>query len=246
MKILLNNTFILLLIILNSIIIFINGFEIESLHWLNYADNLLTVVFGLEAYKKIKVFSFKEYLKDNWNVFDFIIVILSIPSLLIFLEWDYSWLLVLRTARVFKVFRFFKFIPNIDRLLRGIRNALRVSIVVFVAFFLYIFIVGILSHAFFSHSELFKDPLTSIYTTVKIFSIEGWYDFPDELIKGEVTNIKIFFIRFYFVIILLTGGVFGLSIVNSIFVNAMIDNEIIESKVNNLDKKVDEILKKLK
>ena len=45
---------------------------------------------------------------------------------------------------------------------------------------------------------------------------------------------------------MLTGGIFGLSLVNSIFVDSMVsdnNDELIE-KVNNLDKKITDLLTK--
>ena len=49
-----------------------------------------------------------------------------------------------------------------------------------------------------------------------------------------------------FVIILITGGIFGLSLVNSFFVYSMVseNNEELEKKIDNLEKKIDELIKK--
>ena len=245
MSILLNSKFILTLIILNSLTIFINGFQIPELWWLDYFDNLLTFVFIGEAIVKIKKWSFSGYLKDPWNIFDLVIVLVSIPSLFFFLDFDFSPILILRTSRVFKVFRFFKFIPNIDRLLRGFKTALKSSFVVLISFFLYVFVIGTLSQSIFPESEYFSDPMTSIYTTIKIFSVEGWWEIPESMITPETGKGHIFFIRFYFVAILLTGGIFGLSIVNSVFIDSMLDNDSIEKKVDGLSDKLDKVLEKI-
>jgi voltage-gated sodium channel len=50
--------------------------------------------------------------------------------------------------------------------------------------------------------------------------------------------------KIYFVLILLTGGIFGLSLVNSIFVDAMVsdNNDELENKIDSLEKKIDNLI----
>jgi voltage-gated sodium channel len=243
-KLLTNDKFILFLIFVNSIVIFINGFDIPSLYWLSGVDNLITKIFLLEAIYKIWKFGFKSYINDPWNLFDFLIVMISFPSIFLPHLDKLGPLLVLRIGRVFKIFRFFKFIPNIEKLIKGVRSAMRASIFVLISFTLYIFIVGILSHSLFSPHPLYSDPITSIYTTVKVFSVEGWYDFPEEIIGDGENQTKNFLIRGYFVLLLLTGGIFGLSIVNSIFVNSMMETN--EDRIGEISKKIDKLVDALK
>jgi len=51
-----------------------------------------------------------------------------------------------------------------------------------------------------------------------------------------------------FIFILLTGGIFGLSLVNSIFVDAMVsdNNDELEKKIDDLNEKVSKLLEKSK
>ena len=53
------------------------------------------------------------------------------------------------------------------------------------------------------------------------------------------------FIHAYFVLIVLSGGIFGFSIVNAIFVDEMMkdNNDDLEAKVDELNRKMDRILK---
>lgn len=48
----------------------------------------------------------------------------------------------------------------------------------------------------------------------------------------------------FFIFVLLSGGIFGLSIVNSIFVDAMIsdNNDYLEKKVNEMDEKLNKLI----
>jgi len=53
-------------------------------------------------------------------------------------------------------------------------------------------------------------------------------------------------VRLYFILILFIGGIFGLSIVNSVFVEGMINNSDMDKKINKILKRLDDIDKSLK
>lgn len=254
-KLFLNDTFILGLILINSVILFIGGYiETDSNKLiLVISDNLITALFIIELLIKFNKFGIQGYFRSNWNKFDFILIILSIPALITFIFRlslvDFSFLLVFRILRVFKAFRFFKFIPNVGELVQGVQRALKASVFVFIGFVIYIFVIGILSFYLFqgSGSEYFSNPMISLYSTFKIFTVEGWFEIPEQIISGYSEH-STFFIYLYFIFVVLTGGIFGLSLVNSIFVDSMIsdNNDDIEKKIDDLDNKVTEILTKLK
>jgi voltage-gated sodium channel len=249
-----NDKFILGLIILNSIILFISGYISASNNKLilTISDNFITSLFIIELLVKFGKLGIKKYFHSNWNIFDFILIILSIPALITFIFnlslVDFSFLLIFRILRVFKAFRFFKFIPNVGELVQGVQRALKASVFVFISFLIYIFVIGILSFYLFqgSGSHYFNNPMISLYSTFKIFTVEGWFEIPEQIISGYSETTAIF-IYLYFIFIVLSGGIFGLSIVNSIFVDSMIsdNNDGIEKKIDHLDGKVNEILKKL-
>jgi len=50
----------------------------------------------------------------------------------------------------------------------------------------------------------------------------------------------------YFIFVVISGGIFGLSLVNSIFVDAMVsdNNDELEKKIELIDKKIDKLLNK--
>lgn len=225
---------ILILIILNSLLLLTMGF-LPSSGLLLILDNIFTILFGLEIFYKFKLYKNK-FWNDNWNIFDFILVALSIPSLFWFIDFtDLSFLLAFRTVRVFKTFRFFKFVPNIDNLLRSIKRAFKTAGFLLIGFVIYIFITGILSNFLFSSYEDFNNPIISMYSMIKVFTIEGWYEIPEAMIIGMSVT-ESFFTLLYFVIILLSGGIFGLSIVNATLVDSMTmdNNERLEDKINKL------------
>lgn len=250
-KLFLNDKNILILILLNAIVIFTSGFEMtkENKFLLTLLDNLITGLFIVELIVKFRVFGIKTYFESNWNKFDFTLIILSIPAFIAFIlhveTANIGFLLVFRVMRVFKSFRFLKFVNGIEHLIVGIQRALRASIIVLIGFIVYIFIIGIFSFYIFKSSapEYFSNPLTSLYSIFKIFTVEGWFEIPEQITK-EYSSISAFFTYFYFIFILLTGGIFGLSLVNSIFVDAMLsdNNDELEKKIDNLDKKITELI----
>lgn len=263
-KIFLNDKIIFSLICINAIIIFLQGFPTDTIgekahHVCMLVDDLISVCFLIEVVIKSRHFGLKEYLKSAWNKFDVFIIILSLPPLFarIFVDdatANIGFLLVFRVFRVFKFFRFIQFFPQVEHIFRSIREALRASFMVLVGFFVFIFIMSILSCYMYQNiaPEYFRDPIVSYYSMFKVFTIEGWNAIPDEIANSEeINSLQAFFTKFYFATILVFGGIIGLSIVNSIFVDAMVsDNNdeleeqvgLIKEDMSLLKEKVDQIL----
>lgn len=252
-KILLNDSFIVFLIILNAIILFADSFDsVElALPWLRYVDLVINVLFITEMFLKVREQSWRVYIEDGWNKMDFGINLLLIPSLVLFFlhEPNLLFLTVLRLIRISKFFRFFKFVPHIDKIIKGIGRALKSSVFIVFAFLLYLFIISILSCFFFKgvSPEHFGDPLLSLYSTFKIFTIEGWYELP-ELIATSHGALAAFFIKIYFIFLVLSGGVFGMGLINAIFVDEMVadNNDELNQKIDQLQEQIKEISELLK
>lgn len=254
-SLLLNDRFILILILINVGILFATGFILPEglLNKLNLADQLITLLFVAEMVAKLRTYSVRGYFRDNWNTFDFILVLIAIPALLTWvLPMDLlslDFLLALRTLRVFKFFRFIRFVPNIDKIIRGAFNAAKASLLILLAFFIFNFTVSLITCFLFRDSAptFFGDPLIAFYSTFKIFTVEGWYEIPDVIAETTDSNIIVFFTRLYFITILFIGGIFGLSLVNSIFVDAMIseNNNEMEADLKRLEEKMDQVLERL-
>lgn len=250
-NLLLNDKTIIGLILLNAFIIFLKGFEISFR--LDYAllqlDNIITVIFVFELYIKIKIEGFRNFSKSRWNIFEAILIISAFPTLLVWilnlsmLQLDF--LLVFRILRIFKLFRLIRYVPNIDGLISGVKRALRASLVVLLGFFIFIFIFSMLSHQLFKEitPELFGSPLDAVYVVFQVFTVEGWNEIPI-IISENSSPLTSSLVKFYFSAILLTGGILGLSIMNSIFVDAMTsdNNDELEKKIVRLESKIDALI----
>ena len=254
-KVFLNDVFLLLIISLNALIIFLQGFfsvTSSTGQLLEISDHIFTSLFIIEATIKIQSFGSRGYFKDTWNVFDFSLVLIALPSLVMaftpFEMISLDFLLTLRILRVFKFFRVLKFIPNIENLLSGLFRAVQSSVMIIFAFLIFNFIFAVLSFSFFAEvaPEHFSNPLISFYSTFKIFTVEGWYEIPDLIAERTESVGFVFFARIYFVLLLFGGGIFGLSLINSIFVESMMsdnNNEVLE-RISQLENKIDKLFKK--
>lgn len=244
----LNDKILLFVILINTLIIFVYESGIKNQVVL-YLDITCTIFFIIEMFVKIKTFTFKNYWKSNWNRLDFILVCLSAPSIMtIFFEEEIlsnlSVLLTLRLVRVFRIIRTLQFFPNINKIAKGLMKALKQSKAILLAFFVIIIITGLINCCLFKNvvPEYFSTPLQSIYTIFRIFTLEGWYEIPDTIAAATSPFIgKIS--RLYFCLLLCGGGIIGMSFVNSIFVDAMAEdnNDKVIEQLNRIEKKLEEL-----
>lgn len=248
-RLFLNDAFIFCLILINALVIFIQEFNVQN-SILSIAEAVFTILFLVELIIKANHFGVSGYLSQKWNRFDFILILLSLPTLASFFFSSsvlaLNFLLTLRVLRVFKFFRLIKFFPDINQMIAGVQRAIKASYVVFIGYFAIVFIFSVLTCSLFKNiaPEYFRDPLVSFYSIFRLFSIEGWYEIPD-LIASRSNSIVAFFSVSYFIMLLLGGGILGLSIVNSIFVDAMVsdNNNKLEQQVENLERKIDNLHK---
>ncbi|HTO15531.1 MAG TPA: ion transporter [Edaphocola sp.] len=256
---LLNDQFILTLIIINALLIFLEEFGMGGTS-LDYLEGLFTIIFIVEMIIKVKHYGFKKYISNGWNRFDFILVVLTIPSLAaLFFDqssMEFNIFLSLRVFRAFKAFRLLKFLPQVDNFTVSVRRAIKSSYVILFSFFILIFIISLISTSLYRNiaPEYFSNPVKSFYTIFQLFTIEGWYEIPNHIAERSSDTIA-FFSKLYFSILLFFGGILGFSLVNSIFVDAMVsdNNDELEDKVSqlkdelrSLNQKIDKLLEKSK
>lgn len=244
-----NEHIMLVAIVLNTIIMFIGGFWPDS-EWFELSDSLFTLLFLLEAIVKISAEGWKKYWSSNWNRFDFIVIIIALPSLASpFIEHSMATnaVLALRSMRLFKSFKVIRFIPNIKQLLNGIRLASRASLLIFAAGIVILFIFSILSSAIFGSMapEYFGNPAISIYSIFRLFSVEGWYELPDAIANNSSTAWGVF-ARIYFSVLMFLGGIIGMSLITSIFVDTMAgdNNDEVLEKLDKIENEIKELKEK--
>ncbi len=251
-RIFLNKRFILVLIILNAIIIFIQEFK-NIPGFIYYIDNVFTIIFFMELIVKIKHYGIRNFLQSNWNRFDMVIILLATLSLFLsILPFDFndslSFVTSLRILRIFKSFRLIKLVPDIHLIINGVNRAIKTSYIIVLAFLILLFIVSVFTCSLYKNiaPEYFDNPMSSLYSIFRVFSIEGWYEIPD-LIAERSTVFIGFLSKLYFVLLLFFGGILGMSLINSIFVDTMVsdNNDDLEKEIKNLSKRIEELTQEI-
>lgn len=242
---------IMTLIALNTVVIFLRGFEQVELSqpWLFWFDYAATCYFIFELVVKISLRGFSSYWSLAWNRLDFFVVIASTPILLApLMDWrGFGVLLVVRSARLLRLLRGFRMIPDSERLWTGVRRALKASVGVFLVMLTYNIILGLGAHTLFAEvaPKYFANPALSMYSLFKVFTVEGWFDIPDYIAEHASTGMALA-ARFYFTFAVITGGILGLSLANAVFVDEMVmDNtDEVENHMDSMEDRLDARQKK--
>lgn len=249
-QIFLNERLILAVIVLNAFLIYLIDSGVASTV-LSIVDIACSLFFIIEMTLKLKELGWKKYWCDGWNCFDGILVFMSLPSLITpFLNaniFNFSVLFTLRLLRVSRLFRLVHLFPDLNKLLIGLRRAIRKSSSVLIGFAILIVIFGLINCSLFKEvaPQYFSTPRQSVYTMFRIVTVEGWYDIPNA-IAASTTPFIGGLARFYFCVLLAAGGILGLSFINSVFVDAMVEdnNDDVKAQLRIIEKKLDEVLKK--
>lgn len=247
-RIFLNDFIILGAICINAFIIFLLYFpSLEHNWWLEFIDHLFILFFVAEAIVKIRLLGWKDYFASNWNRFDFFIVLGSLPVL--FASYgnlpDTNLLILLRLFRLVRIVRFIRFVPNIDSVLNGLGRAMKASVFVLGALFFLLFLLSLVTCHFYADMapDQFGDPLKSLYSVFQLFTMEGWNEIPAAIAENSDSAITVGITRFYFALIVLLGGIFGLSLANAVFVDEMTmdNNDALENKIDRLQDQIAEL-----
>ena len=223
---------VLTIIAINSIVLFLDAFpSIQNSAFgtlLFRIDYACMIFFVIEALLKIWILSFRGYWQSAWNKLDLLIVIGGLPLLIgPFLErvdlGGFSIVLLLRMGRFLRFWRIMRFVPNASHIWTGVVRSLKASVGVFIVLLGLNLILAMGANMLFAQlaPEYFGNPLLALYSIFKVFTIEGWYEIPDELAERGISNSQLVLLRCYFSAAVLGGGILGLSLANAVFVDEM-------------------------
>lgn len=220
----------------NTVVIFLLSFH-RFQHVLLPLDVAFTIFFIIEMIVKIKCLG-KSFFKDKECVFDLLIVVVS--SIPLFGLFSLDWIQVMRLTRIFKSLRLFELIPNYKKLLINFRLVIRSCIGILVGLSILIFLLSIILSSLYGSiiPEYFGNPLESIYSVFRLFSIEGWYDIPN-----AIADIMGYLSKFFLSGIVLVFGIFGMGFVSSMFIDEVTSDN--NDEVLQRLSKLEEILKKI-
>ncbi len=247
-RIFFSDTVIFSAIVINTIVIFLMAFPDWSAEpILLNLDYYFIIFFLIEALVKLFYLKPKGYFKDGWNRFDFFLVIVSLPSLLegFFNFPDTSLVLLFRLLRLLRLVRLFRFIPNLNHIITGLGRALKASVFVLIALLFLNFFLALFTCYIYGGvvPEYFGDPMISLYTIFQMFTVEGWYEIPSLIAEKADSKWAGGFARLYFVLVVLMGGIFGMSLANAVFVDEMTmdNNKELENKIDDLQVKINQL-----
>jgi len=168
--------FVISVIIFSSLMIGIRTYHLPSpletaLIVLDYA---VTLFFVIEITIRMAAEDrFRDFFKKGWNIFDFVIVVVSLIPLD-----DSEYALVARMLRLFRVMRLISFIPELRVLVSALISALPrmgyVALLMFIIFYLYAVIGNMLYSQL--NPTLWGDLGVSLLTLFRVATFEDWTD----------------------------------------------------------------------
>ena len=243
--------FVLTVIVLNTTALVLDGFpniHARFGHWLHQFDIGCMVFYVIEVIGKVSIWGFAGYWRSHWNKFDFIVVLFGLPLFIDpFIEGGIEGvevILLLRMGRFLRFFRMLRFIPNASQIWFGVMRSLKASVGIFLVLFVLNLIMAMGANILFNEQapEHFGDPYVAFYSMFKVFTIEGWFEIPDELAKAGAEPWDLFLVRSYFAFAVIIGGVLGLSLANAVFVDEMTadNNDALERMVGDLRSEIED------
>ena len=165
---------VIFVIILSAFLVGASTFEISDslISIFKIMDLLITLFFIFEIIiRYIAEPSKKDFFKNGWNIFDTIIVLVSVIPV-----GPDSSILLLRLMRIFRVLRLISAVPElkelIEALLKSIKRVFYVSLLLFIILYIYASFGSIL----FSEDdpERWKDLGISMITLVQVLTLSSW------------------------------------------------------------------------
>jgi len=188
---------------------------------------VFSIIFLLEAIIKIAGFGWKQYIRDWWNRFDFLIVVLTVATYAI--QWsgsdsegggsglpiDPTIGRLLRLFRGIRVLRMVKSAKGLRIILRtfltSIPSMLNIGLMVFMAYFMFaVFALQLfwdheLRDGVFDTTVNFKTFESSMLILLQVSTSEGWTDIMNELhsqgYQVAIAYFVVFFLTIYFLLL---------------------------------------------
>jgi len=169
-------TFVVSIIIFSALVVGVKTYQISPMleRVVVFLDWFITAVFLVELTIRFLGEEHKRhFFKSGWNIFDTIIVLVSIIPI------DDSELAVVgRLVRIFRVLRMVSIIPELRVLLNSLVKALPQLGYVMLLLFIIFYIYAAIGSTFFAqiNSELWGDIALSMLTLFRVMTFEDWTD----------------------------------------------------------------------
>lgn len=216
-------TAIMMIIIFNSIVIGIQttNTSFTTSKILHSIDTVCLMIYLIEMLMKVFVYR-KDYFRNGWNLFDFIIIVISLTPTNIPVQ-------VARVLRIFRIFRTFRIISAFSQL-RIIIIAIGRSIpgvmwtMGLLAIFYYVFaIIGISLYGV-DFPDYFGDLAKTLFTLFQLTTMENWADLARDIMAVYPTA------WLYFIPFIIIAAFIIINIMLAIIVNTMEESKELERK----------------
>lgn len=228
-------TFVISVIIFSALVIGVKTYDIPPTltKVVNVLDWLITAIFLVEiSIRFIGDQNKRRFFTKGWNVFDTLIVLVSIIPI------DNSELAIIgRLVRIFRVLRMVSIIPELRMLLNSLLKAMPklgyVSLMMFIIFYIY----AAVGSTFFAkiNPKLWGDIAISLLTLFRVMTFEDWTD-----VMYETQAVYPFSWVFYITFIFFTAFAF-LNMVIGIVVSVMEEESKLETEAQ-VEQNHDELL----
>jgi voltage-gated sodium channel len=198
--------FIVALVVLNAVIFGLEtsspimtkwGAEIELL------NHIIIWIFAFELSIKLWTIGPREFFKNGWHTFDFIIVLVSI--LVPFGPWA-----ALRVLRVLRLFVMLEFVPKMSLVIKTIHHALPGIAHTFIFGFILFYVWSLIGHGIFHKAapELFGNIGQTMWTLFKLATMDGW----ESEIAQKISQVPLYWLYCVLFIISIALVVFNLCV----------------------------------
>lgn len=171
-------TLVLILILLNAAMLgaeTLPAFRDEARQMLGFADRLIIYAFAAEV--ALRIYAYRiNYFKNGWNVFDFVIVFLSLIAAT-------SGFAAIRAFRVLRVLRVVTVIPRMRLVVSALLDAIPGIASVGIVIILIVYVFAVIAANLYgpAHPDIFGDVFAAMYTLFQVMTLEGWADIAAEV-----------------------------------------------------------------
>ena len=162
------------IIILNAILIGATTYKLDPLFLkvIHFLDYVITIFFVIEILIRFIGEPIKSnFFKNGWNIFDTIIVTISLIPI-----HNNSSFLVLRLLRVFRVLRLISVIPELKQIIEAILQSIKRVFFVSLLLFIILYIYATMGAILFSEDEPSRwgDLGISLITLFQVLTLSSW------------------------------------------------------------------------
>lgn len=177
---------------------------------LHTIDLFFILFFVTELLMKLMVYR-SRFFRDGWNVFDFIIVALTLLPFL-------GNLSILRALRILRVLRLISMVPQFRVVVAGFFHSLSGLLAVGGILMIVLYVSAVLASKLFGDAfpELFGSLPQTLFTLFQVMTLEGWSSEVAKPVMAEYPYAWIFFVGF-----ILTATFTMLNLLIGVVVNSM-------------------------